>query len=432
MNAPFPRSLWAVAAFAFILLITRAVELGDTQVYANEIVEHIGKSPFGHGNSLWEFGHLLWRPLGWLLLSVASAPLRTWTGWTPFMQASFVLIALSVTSALVAVALWYAIVMRASGSRWTAFLVVVAAASSHGVLLYAHSGCAYIPGLTCLTASLYFLLRAKGQQSPGRFFLLFSAALVWFPFILAGTALLLVAACPTAGWSRSLRESFAKVDWTSAIRFISLSASLVILAYGFAIYARQISSFKEAVSWYSSASHGYSQSGKLIRMVTGLPRSFLYLGKDGVLYKRFLHHDPYSPVTLRELTGASLWKLAAFYLFIGALLYELLRRPRPGWLLLVIGAVSAPVLFFAVVILEPGSPERYLPALPFLVVTSAWALRDFRSGGRVTQFVIAAFLFCVVFNNIYSFAAIRVSAQNAASLTRVSISGRGSPVQASQ
>jgi hypothetical protein len=110
----------------------------------------------------------------------------------------------------------------------------------------------------------------------------------------------------------------------------------------------------------------------------------------------------------------------AFYLFVACLLYEMLRRPRPGWLLLVFTAVSVPVLFFAVVILEPGSPERYLPALPLLVVASAWSLRDFQSRRRVTQFLIAAFLVCVVFTDGYSFAAPRVSAENAASLARVS------------
>jgi hypothetical protein len=416
-NVPFRRSLWAVAALAFILLTTRAVELGDTQVYANEIVEHIGKSPFGNGNSLWEFGHLLWRPLGWLILTLSSPLIPARTDWTPFMQASFVLIVISVSSALIAIALWYAIAMRVSASRRTVFLIVLAAACSHGVLLYAHSGCAYIPGLTCLTASLYFLL-GRRTIAGAAFFAL--SALIWFPFILAGAALLLLAACPAADWSEPLKDSFAQFDRAAAIRFLSLSAAIVVLVYGLALWARQISSVKEALNWYSAANHGFSQSGKLVRMATGLPRSFLYLGKDGILYKRFLRHDPYSPVTLRELARASLWKLVAFYLFMVCLLYEMLRRPRPGWLLLVFAAVSVPVLFFAVVILEPGAPERYLPVLPFLVVSIAWALRDFGSRRRLTQFFVAAFLVCVIFTDGYSFAAPRVSAQNSASLARVS------------
>lgn len=416
VTAPFGKSLWAVASMAFILLTTRAVELGDTQVYASAIVENIGKSPFGHGNSLWEFGHVLWRPLGWLLLSLATPFIPARTGWTPIMQASFILIALSVASALAAVALWYAIAIRVSASRSMALLVVIAAASSHAVLLYAHSGCAYIPGLACLTASLYFLLRRRTVAGAAFFAL---STLIWFPFILAGAALLLLAACP-ADWNSTLKESFAKTDRAGAIRFLSVSAGIVALVYGLAIFARQISSVREAAEWYSAAGHGYSQSGKLVRAVTGLPRSFLYLGKDGILYKRFLRHDPYSPVTLPDLARASLWKLLAFYLFIACLLYEMLRRPRPEWLLLVFAAASVPVLFFAVVILEPGSPERYLPALPLLVVASAWSLRDFQPRRRIPQFPIAAFLFCVVFINGYSFLAPRVSAQNAESLSRVS------------
>jgi hypothetical protein len=89
-------------------------------------------------------------------------------------------------------------------------------------------------------------------------------------------------------------------------------------------------------------------------------------------------------------------------------------------MLVLTAAGSVPVLFFAVAIFEPGSPERYLPALPFVVLATAWALRDFPRSGRATQVVIAAFLACIVLNNGYSFAASRVSSQNAASLARVS------------
>lgn len=409
--------LWLAAALALILLSTRAVELGDTQVYANAIVEHLGKSPFGAGNSLWEFGHLLWRPLGWLLLTGASFLIPSHSGWTVFMQASFVLIAVSTVCALIAVALWYAIAIRVSSSRGTVCLIVLAAACSHGFLLYAHSGCAYVPGLACITASLFFLMERR-TVAGALFYAL--GTLLWFPFILAGAALFLLAAFPSGDWSSSLRTRFARFDRRSAIRFVCLSAGVIVVVYGLAMSARRISSVKDAVEWYHSAGHGYSQSGKLVRALTGVPRSFLYLGKDGILYKRFLRHDPYAPVNLGNLVGASLWKLVIFDLFIVCLFYELLRRPRSGWLLLLTAAGTLPVLFFAVAIFEPGSPERYLPSLPFLILAAAWVMRDFPSRRRIAQLVIAAFLVCVILNNGYSFAAPHVAAQNAESLSRVS------------
>jgi hypothetical protein len=88
--------------------------------------------------------------------------------------------------------------------------------------------------------------------------------------------------------------------------------------------------------------------------------------------------------------------------------------------LLIFLAGSAPVVFFAVVIFEPGSPERYLPSLPFLVMATAWVLRDLFTARRISQFVVAAFLICTVLTNGYAFAAPRVLGENRASLDRVS------------
>jgi hypothetical protein len=413
---PLRRSVWIAAVLAIILMTTRAVELGDTQGYANDIVDHLGKSPFGAGNSLWEFGHLLWRPLGWVMLTLLSPLLSALTNWTPTMQASFVLIAMSAVCALIAVVFWYAIARRATGSSGVAFMVVIATACSHGFLLYAHSGCAYITGLAFLTIGVYFLL-ARRIVAGAVFYGL--SALIWFPFILAGAGLLLLAAGPSENWNASLGERFAKPDRAGAIRFIVLSATVVLFVYGFALYARRVSSFDEAGAWVNAARHGYSESNRVARIATGLPRSFLYLGKDGILYKRYLRRDPYAPVSPGRIAGASLWKLAAFDLFVVCLLYELLRKPRSGWMLLLFGAGVGPVIFFAVAIFEPGSPERYLPALPFFVLATAWVLRDVAVRRRVTQLVIAAFLLCVVLANVYSFAAPRVSAENAASLSRI-------------
>jgi hypothetical protein len=339
------------------------------------------------------------------------------TAWTPDMQAIFVLIAVSTPFAFVAVVMWYAIAVRATGSRGIACFVAIAIACTHGFLLYAHAGCAYIAGVACVSVSLFFLL--TGRIAAGAAFYALSA-LLWFPFILSGLGLLLLAGSPSEDWDQSLRERFRQFNWSAATRFTIIAATALLLVYGFALYACRISSVAEAKAWYSSAAHGYSQNGRVIRAATGVPRSFLYLGKDGILYKRFLRHDPYAPVSLRDLAGASLWKLCAFYLFVVCLVYRLVRRGPSRWMLVLTAAGTFPVLFFAVAILEPGSPERYLPGLPFLIPAIAWALRDFPSSGRITQGVIAAFLVCIVLNDLYSFAAPRVSAQDAGSLARVS------------
>lgn len=409
-------SMWVAAALAIVLLATRPIELGDTPLYASDIVNHLGKSPVGPGNSLWEFGHLLWRPLGWSLLTLTSPLLSALTNWTPVMQAEFLLIAVSTACSFVSVVLWQAIAMRITGSKGLAFLIAAAMAFSHGFLLYAHSGCAYIPGLACLTGSLYFLLNRK-IRTGAVFYAL--AVLTWLPFILAGAALLLLAASAFENVTDSLAEHFTNLDFRSALRFLVVSAAAVVLVYGLAARARGISSVGEAREWYAAAGHGFSQSMRIVRTATGLPRSLLYLGKDGIQYKRFLHHDPYAPVTLRGVVTASVWKLGAFYLFVVSILHELLRKPRSGWMLLLFSLGAAPVIIFAVVLFEPSSPERYLPTLPFLVLATAWVLRDAAVSRHLTQSFIAAFLLCMIFANGYAFAAPRLWAENTAALARV-------------
>ena len=406
---------WIAIAFACLLGVTRPNTIGDTPAYVSDIVARLGKSPFGHGNPLWEFGHLLWRPLGWTLTSLLLPLLSAVTDWTPFMQASFALIAISALSGIVTVVLWFLLLVDVTHSRRVAFLVALAMSCSHGFLLYSHSGCAYIPGLMCLTFALYLLRR--GSIRAGAFFYAL-ATLIWFPFILAGAGLLLIAACPTNG-ETSLKEIYPAVRPGQAIRFVAISCACIILVYGLAMAARRISSANEARNWYANSSHGNVQNIRAVRIATGMPRSFLSLGMDGVLYKRFLKKDPYAPVTIRDLIAASLWKIVAFDLFLVCLLYELLRRAQSGWPLLLLLAGAFPVLFFAVFLFEPSSPERYLPAFPFLIIAIGWILRDFLRTRRVTQFIVAGFLVCVVVNNLYSFAAPRISGEDRSSWQRL-------------
>ena len=402
-------------AFVLVLLGTRAVELGDTQVYANDIVANLGKSPFFNGNPLWEFGHLLWRPLGWALLQVISPLLSSMTDWTPFMQASFVLIAVSTLCSIASVVLWYFLSLAASGSRSVAFLVTLGTAFSHGFLLYSHSGCSYIPGLACLSAAMYLAMRNRLMAAGVCYGV---AVLFWFPFILAGAALIFAAPGLARG-SDSSAHVFT-VDWRRTASFVAISGAVIVLGYGLALAAARITSIAEAKDWYSRANHGYSPGAKLVRAATGLPRSFMNLGKDGILYRRYLRHDPYALVSMRDIAAASLWKLFAFYLFVGCLLYELWRqRNADNRPFLMLAASSVPVLLFAVFIFEPGSPERYLPFLPFLLFSVAWVLRNAKHERRPAQLAIAAFLLCVIVSNGYSFSAPRVAAENESISARI-------------
>jgi len=99
------------------------------------------------------------------------------------------------------------------------------------------------------------------------------------------------------------------------------------------------------------------------RTIFGFAHSFIDLGKDGVLFKRFLLHDPYNPVSLRQLVRLSLWKLALFYAVVLAIATRLARSGRSN--VLAICALSAgPVLVFAVFWFG-GDIERYLLSTRF-------------------------------------------------------------------
>ncbi len=406
---------WLAALFTVVLLFTRGVSLGDTSTYAKEIAEHLGKAPFGSNNSLWEFGHLLWRPLGWGLATLASPFLSRLTDWTPFMQAAFVLMAVSTFSAIATVILWYLLLVPLVRSTITAAAISVALAFTHAFLLYARSGCSYIPGLACLSASLY-ALRERNLTTAAIWYAL--ATLLWFPYILAGLGLFLIA-CAPPDWDTRIRDSLASLKPGRAFRLAGTSLAIVGVVYCLGGAARGITSFGEAKAWYAGANHGLSESIRVVRLATGLPRSFLYFGKDGILFKRFVKHDPYAPVGVMDLLRSSLWRIAAFYLFLICFLSELWRRSSSGWPMAFLLGGIAPVLIFAVFLFEPGQPERYLPGIPFLLLALGWIFRDFPVRRQPVQMLIAALLMAVVLSNGYSFAAPVVAKEDDASWHRI-------------
>jgi hypothetical protein len=332
------------------------------------------------------------------------------------MQVIFILMGISLVSSVITVTLWYRLLADITQSTVCAATVALTMACSNGFLLYAHSGSSYVPALMCCTASLYFLFRGRTGIAAACYVL---SILLWLPFVLAGPALVLIALWP-GNWTVPVKRIHESINRARAVRFVVIAVAALALAYGLAAGARRVSSVRELKDWYSQANHGWSQSIKGVRIATGLPRSLLNLGNDGIRLKRYFRRDPYAGVTILDLIKVSLWRITVFYLFLVCLLYDLLRRGPSRWALLVLLAACGPVVLFALFLFEPGSPERYLPALPFLVLAIGWVLRDLAKR-RLTQIVVAGFLLCVVLNNGYYFSALRVSAGD--SSTRMRLEG---------
>jgi hypothetical protein len=144
-------------------------------------------------------------------------------------------------------------------------------------------------------------------------------------------------------------------------------------------------------------------------MATGLPRSFINLDLDGVWWKRFLFKDPYAPVSLTVLIfRAGLWKLATFYLLAAAIVWNGFRSPASRRSLAILAVAAAPLFLFAVFLFEPGSPERYFPAFPFLALAMASGIAVYRSS-RLAATTIVVALGLTAATNLYFMSPWRVN-----------------------
>src|SRR5260370_20437307 len=149
------------------------------------------------------------------------------------------------------------------------------------------------------------------------------AVLLWFPYILVLPGILAAALL----W-RGNREANAIV-LRSRLRLACyvavFAAGLIGVGYLFALIQLRMSSFAGLKAWVVASSHAWSQNKRLIRMASGLPRSFLYTGENGLALKRFLLRDPYAPVTLGSLIRQHLWGPLVFYTFALCLMGVLCR-----------------------------------------------------------------------------------------------------------
>ncbi|HLJ46398.1 MAG TPA: glycosyltransferase family 39 protein [Bryobacteraceae bacterium] len=377
--------------YAAIVTATHYTYFGDTNAYIANILA-FDRDPGAGRQAFWDFGHLWWRPLGWLLF-------RAFGGLIPYgntgeynLSVAVLLIAVNVVSGLITVLLLRSVAARFL-SPWTANLVAVAFLCFHAFLNYIQTGAPYIIGLLWLTLSIWSAIRIAESNAQSYAWLSGIAAalsvLFWFPYIVALPGLLVLL--------------FLWPSDRSTRRFIPVvvaAASLVAgAAYLLAMTQLHIHSVADLRQWITASSHGWAQNRRLFRLATGLPRSFLWIGDTGMLIKRYVLHDPYAPVSISQIIFQQLWRVAIFYVFAVALAVTLFREVKERWVLWITLAAAVPVLFFAVVIFEPGSTERYLPLYPFLCIAVSYALSRIHEN-RVAATAIAAFLALAVVLNV--------------------------------
>lgn len=371
--------------YVLITLRTGTHFIGDTPEYVESILAHARHLYV----NFWDFGHLLWRPLGWLGFAVSRPLTSLECGSDPACNATLVLLCLNWLAGLGSALLLCAFVRRIYQREWVAILTAVALIFSGGFLNFVHTGNSYVPGLCLLLLGLTLSTRS-GVEGEGKERVLgdwlAGAALagsvcLWFLYILAIPAAL---ASPLILFGDSPRRR--RTMMRTAVAFALVAG----LAYASVVGSLGIFSWPALKMWIASSSHGKTQMEGPGRAVFGFARSWMDMGYDGILFKRFLLHDPLNPVSGIELLRMSLGKLILFYALLGTLMVSLLlsREGRRTLAFLVLSGL--PVMCFAV-LWRGADIERYLPLYPAFFLTIAWAL----SRGRSAPWRTAAALFFI-------------------------------------
>lgn len=378
---------FVVAAYVAVTMATSANWMGDTVDYVESIVFFSR----GVNHWMWDFAHLLWRPLGWVLSSLFAPVTRLIVGPNESLNVMLTLNFASWLAGLVCVLCLNSLTWRVSQRQWIANVVTLCFMFTQVFLNWAHAGSAYVPGLALLLAGLHISITGgEDYENSARVSALAGAALagsvcLWVPYLLVVPTALLAPACLYGFTRRRFRFALQ-----TAIAFSLFTA----FAYIAVIAGLRLTTVDEIRQWIASSGHGIDYHGAR-RMVFGFARSWVNMGNDGILFKRYLLADPLNPVSLRELLGASLWKLGVVYLFAASLAVRLVSPTRQKGVLALFIINSAPVMLLAF-FFASSEPERYLPLFPMLFIALASCLS---APSQMFKAIVFAFVAVVIVTN---------------------------------
>jgi hypothetical protein len=355
--------------FAAMILLMRPLSFGDSIFYVQSILEY-GHHQTGLG-SLFEFGHLLWRPIGWVLFDIIRTLFPTVAA--DGILVLKILICISVISGAIATAILHLICRDRGFGRTVSFLVCAVFVFSNAVIYAAQTGSSYMLALAFLMAALWLAMRDASGGRKRRYVGLWCAGLLlafsaasWFPFILVAPAVCLAAAIR---WDEPEPFSIRRLSLVRAANLAGAGVAGTVILFGAAATLLHINSVTGIRSWMSGSTHGWRQSSNLLRVWMGLPRCCMALKDDaGIVWKRFLFHDPFAPVRPQDLLQSSLLLMAVFYFGMFLLLYTLARSKEGKAFLILLTVAAVPVLYFSIVLFEPSSIERFMPVFPFYFV----------------------------------------------------------------
>jgi len=358
--------LLAIAALVYIAatLVTEPNFIADAPEYARAVAA----SRCGVDCQFLEFGHLAWRPLGRAMLDLFVRPrgdeLLSLHALQQLSRAALVCGLLGVLAA----AAWLHLQVR---SFRAAAFGVVCLIMCKAYLNFSQVGSPYIPGVSAMFAGL--LLAALEPRRPfarglcdvtaGVCFAV--SALFWGTYALAVPGAVLAPLVLKSDW----RAELPRVLRCGTTGVVVLG--VVYLLVGHAVGLRSAADYR---AWIGTSSHGIAGGG-FSRAVIGFARSFVDVGDYGRLVKRYLTKDPFNPVAVRDLLSLPLAKIAGFYLAMAVLAGMAALQPIGRRALGLAALMALPVFVFAVR-WQGGDLQRYLPALPALVLVGAAAFQN--------------------------------------------------------
>jgi len=392
-----------IGFYLIVWLFTRAHFMADTNVYTQAILRRQRggtETDFRSltSNPFWDFGHILWRPMGWLLSELSRPATQLIAHQNQKAEVLLTLFGINFLASIGCVVCFFLLAKRMTGHPWTAGMATIGFFSADAFLDYSHSGNAYVVGLACLVAGMYFWWREPRSEwtltrvlAAAVFFAL--SVLFWLPyaFVLPAAMLAPLLLYDRGNWR--LRRT---------LQLVLVCSALGLTVYGTTIIAVGIHNLTDLREWILAAGHGHIQPGGIravARLAFAVPRSFVYMDRDGMWLKRYLVHDPYAQVTTRTLWGLSIWKLLFSYACATVVCIDLFRTPRGRILVLLLMATVLPIFFFAVFIFEAGSIERYLPLYPFIFVALGYVLAN-REAKRWSKALLIAALAAMFVVNV--------------------------------
>lgn len=371
-----PASILCV--YVLLLAVTATTDPGDTRDYANSITGRFA----GRDLYFWESGHLLWRPIGYLLVLVTHPLHAGVSRAVSYQEVVHALTAISIAMGAVALLAILAFQRRMGVRALPAAGATIAMALTCAFLDYAQSGTAYIPALAMLIVALWALSADSPSRwrglVPGLAFAM--SVLLWLPMVFVVSV---------AALSQIILRGDDRRRRIAAAVACVLSGALVITAYACVAAIKQLHSATAFHEWLIEASHGIRDSGGVSRAAIGFARSVASTGQLGLVAKRHMLGDPFAPATMADVVRAGLYRIMAFYAALGVLVIVLARRRE--WRVLGFLALTAIPVFWLAISWQGGDIERYFALFPalFLSVGVALSARSWRSGVLSSAAMIA-------------------------------------------